>query len=106
MGLRTLIESVMRDHVGKRDSFKKYLADFRKEGYVTDQHAVVIEMVVDAGNAAVHRTHFPNHSDLDTCIGVVKNMMELVYILKPKMDAVAANTPKKETVRTTNDEKE
>jgi hypothetical protein len=97
MGLRTLIESVMRDHVGEKDSFKEYLKAFRKAGYVTDQHAELIEKVVNAGHASVHRAYFPNPSDLRICIEVVKHLLQGVYVLKPKVDVVTENTPKRTT---------
>lgn len=95
MGLRTLLESVMRDHVGEKKSFAEYLVAFRNAGYVTNQHADLIEKVVDAGHASIHRAYFPNRSDLDTCVEVVKHLMHGVYVLKPKVDAVAENTPPK-----------
>lgn len=93
MGLRMLIESVMRDHVGEKGSFKEYLTSFRQAGYVTDQHAKLIEAVVDAGHASAHRAYFPNAPDLRICIDVVKHLMEGVYVLKPKVDSVSENTP-------------
>lgn len=98
MGLRALIESVIRDHIDEpgQDGLKDRLSGFKKKGFVTDQQALTIYSVIDVGNAAAHRAHFPSEAGLETCVGVVKNMMELIYILKPRMDAVAANTPKKE----------
>lgn len=97
MGLRTLIESVMRDHVDEQNSFKEYLKAFRTAGYVTDQHAALIATVVDAGSASAHRAYFPNTADLRVCIEVVKHLLHGVYVLKPKVDVVTENTPKRTT---------
>jgi hypothetical protein len=95
MGLRTLVESIMHDHVKPTGSFKGDLAAFSDAEFITKKHAALIESVVDAGHAAIHRAYFPNESDLQTCVETVKHLMHGVYILKPKVDAMAANTPKR-----------
>jgi hypothetical protein len=95
MGLRTLIESVMGDYIDDKGSFRENLKEFRKAGYVTGRDADLIEKVIDVGHASTHRAYFPNESDLRVCIDVVKHLMQGIYALKPKMDAVAKSTPKR-----------
>jgi hypothetical protein len=95
MGLRTLLESVMRDRVGEKSNFRETLAAFREAGWVTDQHAQVIEQVIDVGHASAHRAYFPDPPELKICIDVVKHLIEGIYVLKPKMDTVAKKTPKR-----------
>ncbi len=95
MGLRTLIESVMREKIGDKDSFGAALRAFRDAGYVTARHAELIDKVIEAGHASIHRTHFPDESDVDVCIDVVRHLLEGVYVLKPKVDVVAEKTPKR-----------
>jgi hypothetical protein len=95
MGLRTLVELIMLDQIEDKGSFKRNLEAFQAAGYVTKQHAALIESVVDAGHAAIHRAYFPNPSDLYVCIETVRHLMEGIYILKPKLDEVATNTPKR-----------
>ncbi len=97
MGLRTLIESIMRDKVGGEGSFNDSLKAFRRAGYVTDQHAELIDRVIEAGHASIHRMHFPNETDVLACLDVVKHLIEGVYILRPKVNAVAENTPKRKS---------
>lgn len=95
MGLRTLLELVMRDHIVDRGTFTGNLAAFEEAGFITKRQADLIDNVIDAGNAAAHRAYFPNHSDLTTCVDAVRHLMEGVYILKPKIDSVVRNTPKR-----------
>jgi hypothetical protein len=95
MGLRTLLELVMRDHIADKGTFKGNVEAFEEAGFITKQQANLISNVIDAGNAAAHRAYFPNHSDLTTCVDAVRHLMEGVYILKPKVDAVVVNTPKR-----------
>lgn len=95
MGLRTLLELVILDHIGDQGSFNKNLKAFQDAGFMTKQQADVIAYVIDAGSAAAHRAYFPNLTDLTTCIDAVRYLMQGVYVLKPQMDAVATNTPKR-----------
>jgi Domain of unknown function (DUF4145) len=96
MGLRTLLELIILDHIiHSKGSFKKNLEAFAEAGFITEQHAAVIGNVVDIGHAAIHRAYFPNRSDLETCVETVKHLIHGVYILKPKIDAMSANTPKR-----------
>lgn len=97
MGLRTLLEVIMKERLGvDKGTFKANVEAFMEAGFITKQLAGVIESVIDAGHAAVHRAYFPNASDLKTCVEAVRHLMEHIYILKPKIDAVASNTPKRD----------
>ena len=93
MGMRALLDTVMVDAIGDAGGFEKKLQKFVENGYVTPQHADILRVVLDAGSASMHRTYFPNSEDLKTCADVVKHLLEGVYILKPKVQSVAANTP-------------
>lgn len=95
MGLRTLVESVMLDHIKDLGSFQKNLESFRDAGFVTGRLASMIEDVVNAGHAAIHRAYFPNDSDVRACFRAIKHLIEGVYILKPRIDRVSENTPKR-----------
>jgi len=96
MGMRALLESVMVERVGDSGGFETKLKLFEKNGYVTPLHADVIRKVLDAGHASMHRTYFPSVGDLDTCVDVVKHLLHGVYVLHPKVQNLAANTPPKQ----------
>lgn len=94
-GIRTLLDMVIVEKVGDVGTFKQKLQKFEQEGFITKIHAEMVGPVLDAGNAAAHRAYFPNEEDLKTCIDVVKNLMESIYILRPKIEKLRENTPKR-----------
>lgn len=93
MGMRALLEGVMIEHVGDCGSFERNIDKFEKNGFITSQHANILRKVLDAGSASMHRTYFPNVADLGTCVEVVKHLLHGVYVLHPKVQDLAANTP-------------
>lgn len=93
IGLRTLLETTILDHIEDQYNFSKNLKKFREAGYITEQHSNLLKDVVAAGNASAHRAYFPNREDLNVCIEVLKHLLHGVYVLKPKVDKAAKNTP-------------
>lgn len=95
IGLRTLIEIIMADKIGNEGGFAKKLQKFEVAGYITKNHAQLLDSVLDTGNAAAHRAHFPNKEDIRTCVDVVEHLMQGIYILEPKVKKLKDNTPKR-----------
>lgn len=95
IGLRTLIEIIMADKIGNEGGFAKKLKNFEKAGYITVNHAQLLDSVLDTGNAAAHRAHFPNKEDIKTCVAVVEHLVQGIYILEPKVEKLKVNTPKR-----------
>lgn len=93
MGMRALLDSVMVERIGDIGGFEEKLKQFTKNEYVTEQHADILRKVLEAGHASMHRTYFPNTQDLMTCADVVKHLLLGIYILHPKVQNLAANTP-------------
>lgn len=93
MGMRALLDSTMVERVGDDGGFEGKLQRFTESGYVTVQHADILRKVLDAGHASMHRTYFPNSDDLSTCADVVKHLLHGIYILHPRVQNLAANTP-------------
>jgi hypothetical protein len=96
IGLRTLLEMTMLEQIPDQNSFAKNIEKFQEAGYVTKLNAKLLEKVVNAGNASAHRAYFPNKEDLCTCIEVLKHLLHGMYVLKPKVDKVAKNTPERD----------
>lgn len=96
MGIRALIEALMLSCIGEdKKSFKKNLDEICKQEYISRKNADFIYMVIDAGSAVIHRGHIPSEEDVCTCVEMVKNLMEQVYIIHPKLDAMSKRTPKR-----------
>lgn len=93
IGLRTLLERVMVEHIGEDGGFAEKLKRFEENGYVTALHADSLRKVLDVGHASVHRAYFPNEADVRTCVEVVKHLMHGLYALHPKVQEMSQNTP-------------
>lgn len=96
IGLRTLLETIMVEKIGASGSFLKKVERFKTEGYVTPKMSEALIHVLDAGNASAHRAYFPSREDLLICVELVKHLMHGIYILRPRVDKVAENTPKRD----------
>ena len=95
IGLRTLLEIIMVEKIGDIGGFAKKVECFIDEGYVTSKMGDALSHVLDAGNASAHRAYFPSRDDLLTCVELVKHLMHGIYILRPRVEIVADNTPKR-----------
>lgn len=95
IGLRTLLETIMVEKIGDIGSFTKKVKRFTEEGYITPKMSEALSYVLDAGNASAHRAYFPSRDDLMTCVELVKHLMHGIYILRPQVEKVADNTPKR-----------
>src|ERR1051325_11664037 len=54
MGIRAILENVMKEKVGDR-TFKKLIDEFQKAGYVSTRQAGTLDSILEAGHAAIHR---------------------------------------------------
>ena len=96
MGIRALIEAMMISCIGDdKKTFKKNLDELCKQEYISKRNAEFLFIVIDAGSAVIHRGHIPSDEDVKTCIDMVKNLMEQVYVIHPKLDAMNKRTPKR-----------
>ena len=95
IGLRTLLETIMVEKIGDIGGFAKKVKRFTEEGYVTPKMTEALSHVLDAGSASAHRAYFPSRENLITCVELVKHLMHGIYILRPSIEKVADNTPKR-----------
>ena len=96
IGLRTLLETIMVEKIGDSGGFNKKVESFTNAGYVTQKMAEALSHVLDAGNASAHRAYFPSREDLVTCVDLVKHLIHGIYILRPQVEKIANNTPKRD----------
>lgn len=95
IGLRTLLETVMVENIGDSGGFRTKVRRFILAGYVTPKMAEALNHVLDAGNASAHRAYCPSREDLLTCVELVKHLIHGIYIVRPRVDKVAENVPKR-----------
>lgn len=97
MGARTLIDLYLAESVGDHGSFAQRLDRLVDDGYLARNAKDTLEAALDAGNAAAHRGHTPNASDISLVMDIVENLLH-AHVLKvdaPKLKAsIPARPPK------------
>lgn len=80
MGVRSLIEQVMIDKIGDKGTFKNNLDEFERRGFISKTQKEILEPVLDAGHAAIHRNYKPSMKDVVSLIDIVENIIESLYV--------------------------
>lgn len=97
MGIRALLEQVMIDKVGDHKTFKANLDAFEKEGFVSKAQRSVLEPVIEAGHATMHRSFKPTTEDVGHLMDVTESVVESVYINAHRALAISKRVPARGT---------
>jgi hypothetical protein len=95
MGVRAVLENVMIQKSGDQGSFKKNMAKFRSDGYISDLQYKALEIVLEAGHAAIHRSYQPSDKEIVAALDITENIIESIYILNSANKQALKNVPKK-----------
>ena len=93
MGVRTLIEYIMIDKVGDNGTFYKNLNEFHTQGFISKVQKEILEPIIEAGHATMHRSFNPPKNDLLILIDVAESIVESIYINKQKAKKISKNIP-------------
>ena len=93
MGIRALLEHVMVEKVGDQGSFKNNLDTFESQGFISRLQRMVIEPVLEAGHATMHRSFKPKQSHLVTLIDITENIIESIYINQLRASEISKTVP-------------
>ena len=100
MGIRALMEYVMVDSVGDQGTFSKNLSEFEKRGFISGKQREILEVVLEAGHATIHRAYQPSDEDLTTCIDIAESVLQSVYVHPEKASDLKERVPKRAKIRT------
>lgn len=92
---RAIFEHMMIDKTGDQGSFSKNLDAFERAGFVGKKQREVIESMLEAGHASIHRAFIPKKSDMITVVAILEGIMEVVYVQAPKADELKQRIPKR-----------
>ncbi len=95
MGIRSLLEHIMIDKIGDKGSFGKNLTAFFNAGHISQVQKGIIEPVLDAGHASIHRGFRPNPETLIQLIEISESLVHVLYIQGHQAAAIKAVTPKR-----------
>lgn len=101
MGIRSVLELVMIRSVGDQGRFKDTLASFAEKTGLSGDQVRILETVLDAGHAAVHREYQPTVNDLHTCIDIAEAIVQSVYILPKQAAELKKRVPKRKRTQRT-----
>ncbi len=96
MGIRALLEIVMIDSVGDNGSFTANLKAFQEEGYISQKQKKVIEPIIEAGHATIHRSFSPTKKDVVQLMDVTESIIEAIYINESRVKKLAEKIPKRQ----------
>jgi hypothetical protein len=95
MGIRALIEHIMIKKAGDQGSFSRNLDSFAAQGHISLSQEDILNTVLEAGHATIHRAYSPSTEDLHTCMDITESIIESVYIHPDKAKILKKKIPSK-----------
>lgn len=84
MGVRAVVENLMLSKISDQKSFKDNLAEFTKQGFITDTHRLALGAAIEKGSAAIHKADMPTAEQCLAAIQVSENVIEAVLVVPTK----------------------
>lgn len=94
MGLRALMDIVMRATVGDIGGFATKLSKLETDGFVSRVNREVLNAALDAGSAAAHRGHKVSTEDLEHSMDIVENLLQSTLLPKAA-EQLRSRTPRR-----------
>ena len=95
MGIRALFEHMMISKIGDHKSFKSNLQEFQSKGFISKIQREAVEHILEAGHAAIHRSHTPSQGELIAALEIVEGLIETLYINPDKSRWISSNVKKR-----------
>jgi len=92
MGIRSIIDAYIAKKVGDCGTFTKGMAALLVNGHITQKMKEILEIVVDCGNAAIHRQFNPGPEAITLLLDTVELLLHQ-DIVEPKVKAIKAEIP-------------
>ena len=97
MCVRAILEGVMIDKIGDQGNFTANINKFETQGYISKKQREIIEPVLEAGHASIHRGFVPKADQLITLVDIVESIVLVVYVQTAKAAALKKKIPPKKT---------
>jgi len=92
-GVRSIVDSVIRDKVGDQNSFKDGIAELVGEGFIGKKEGDHLAVAIDAGSASIHRGYTPSEKETNKVMDIVEHLLQATYSLDAAAKIVKAHTP-------------
>lgn len=91
MGIRAIFEHIMISKVGDSGTFKNNLERLQSEGYISRMQHDSMSYILEAGHAAIHRSHEPDLGEIISALEITEGLIETIYINPEKSKWVSKN---------------
>ena len=81
------------DKVGDIGNFQQELNAMEQQEFITKEDRRILEAALHAGNAAIHRGHAPNESDIQSVLDIVENTLHATYVLPNREQDLRKSIP-------------
>lgn len=95
MCVRAIFEAMMIDKIGDQGAFAANIGEFEKQGYISKKQKEIIEPVLEAGHASIHRGYIPKIDQLITLVDVAESIVSVVYVQAEKAADLKKKIPPK-----------
>ena len=95
MRIRAIFEHIMISKIGDNNSFRNNLNKFQSEGYISKMQRESVEHILEAGHAAIHRSHEASQGELIAALEIVEGLIETLYINPNKSKWISRNVKKR-----------
>jgi Domain of unknown function (DUF4145) len=93
MGARAILDTAIIDTVGDQGSFTANLKAMQQKGDISAKNVEYLMVVFDAGSASAHRSHRPDHEQLNTVMDIVENLLQSLFVFEKKTKALKSAIP-------------
>jgi Domain of unknown function (DUF4145) len=92
---RAILERTMIHNVGDQGSFEKNLTAFEQAGFIGKKQKAVVESMLEAGHASMHRAFIPKRADIVTLVDLLEGLLEVVYFQRQQADDLKRRVPRR-----------
>ena len=95
MGIRGTLDLMMIEKIGDVGRFEEKVDAFQKAGYLSERQAHILDIIIDAGSAAVHRKWAPSPCEIATLLDITNSIIETAYLHEKRARDLERNVPKR-----------
>jgi hypothetical protein len=79
MGIRALLEQIMRAKIGDNGSFPEKMQRLQDKGYISLIQRDAMRETIEVGHAAMHRAFAPSEQELNKALDIVEGIMAAIF---------------------------
>jgi hypothetical protein len=93
MGIRGVLDLTMIEKIGDTRTFEEKVVAFQKAGYLSVRQTLNLNILIEAGHAAVHRQWAPSPCEIATLLDITNSIIETAYLHEKRVRDLERNVP-------------